>query len=386
MNKKGLILIFLFVVSTVGVVASSQAASNNKVDVYLNYIPSAYVDMGYVWVEFDQRLIDDNDVFSQNDVISFSFYYDVAFETWGGAVAPGGGIQTEEWYYCPENNWTAGYTGVWLYNETRFAGWIDVILDGYDMGTSNFDVGVDGGTMQKIPIQLDVGYHYLTITAAELVSDGNHTEWMWEYSKDQKRFYVGETRLDVPPLLDDANYNILDVTATAVLSENLPNQGYTITEFLDNPRPLAEANNTLQKQVVDLGVEGTNVTTDIQAFWNASDTTLGLAPGLIYSSLYEMGPNTNFWILNNGEMQFGVTEITGLHKGLNWLYFTLYGFAVDDIALYSGYPAPRIQADVAIFSIWVGPLPETAGLNFGIFISVSILGLAAALYFVRRRK
>ena len=98
MNKKGLILIFLFVVSTVGFVALSNAATDSKVEVTVNYIPTNYIEMGYCWVEFDQRFIDDNTVVGQNDDIYFSFSYDVAIEAWGwggsaGADVYGGGVQ-----------------------------------------------------------------------------------------------------------------------------------------------------------------------------------------------------------------------------------------------------------------------------------------------------
>jgi len=104
MNKKGLILIFLFVVSTVGFIAISNAATDTAVDVTIHYVPSGYVDMGYCWVEFDERFIDDNSVFGQNDDIYFGFYYDVPVGAWFGAVGPGGGMQPDEWFYADQNN------------------------------------------------------------------------------------------------------------------------------------------------------------------------------------------------------------------------------------------------------------------------------------------
>ncbi len=395
MNKKGLILIFLFVVSTVGFVALSNAATDdNKVDVTINYIPSAYVDMGYCWVEFDARFLDDNSVYGENDVISFSFSYDVAIEAWFGAVAPGGGLQTDAWFFEDQNNWTAGYTGTDLYNTTRFTGTMDVILDGYDMGMSNFDVGADGGTYQDIPIQLDIGWHYLTITAAELISDANHTEWEYVYSSDSKRFYVGENKDVIPPLVENAYFNDVSVTANQVASEDLPSQGYNITDWIDSPRPVAEAVFATQYSTVDAGVENATVTASIEANFNASDTNLNLQPniyGVVIDNIYEMGPMTYMWIVNNLELNiandtYEPDVLTGLNIGQNYVYFLVYGFAADDIALDYGHAAPRLQVDVAIFHIWVGDLPESTGLGFGIFISVSILGLAAALYFVRRRK
>lgn len=419
MNKKGLILIFLFVVSTVGFVALSNAATDdNKVDVTINYVPSAYIDMGYCWVEFDERFLDDNTVYGENDVISFSFSYDVAIEAWFGAVAPGGGLQTDEWFFEDQNNWTAGYTGTDLYNSTRFTGTMDVTLDGYDMGMSNFDVGIDYGTYQDIPIKMDIGWHYLTITAAELVSDANHTSWNWEYSHDSKRFYVGENKDIIPPLVETAYFNNVNVTANKLASEDLPSQGYNITDWIDSPRPVAEAVFATQYSEVDEGIEGTNVTASIEANFNASDTNLNLVPniyGVVIDNIYEMGPMTTMWVVNNNpgviwngsaniamdnvvydadsdsyENDNGLISHTntlpGLNVGQNYVYFLVYGFAADDIALDYGHAAPRLQVDLAIFHIWIGDLPESTGFGFGILISVSILGLASMLYFVRRRK
>lgn len=394
MNKKGLILIFLFVVSTVGAVALTNAApGDNKVDVIFNYVPSAYVDMGEVYVEFDSRFLDDNMVFGQNDVINFAFYYDVCVETWGGATTTGGGLQPEVWFYEPQNNASEGYIGSDLYNTTRFVGTFDVLLDDYDLGMTNFDIWADVGNYQDIPISLDIGWHYMTIVAAELVSDANHTEWHWEYAKDEKQFYVAETRSEVPTLQEDARFNEINVTATAVNSEDL-DQGYNWTSFLVSPRPLAFSVTSYHTEELGLETDAANVTTELEVEYNASDTTLGLADGtygLTYTSIYEMGPLTYMWILNNGDMDIANDTYTpeiikGLRQGQNIVYFILFGFRVDDYSQLYGNPAPQLATDVALFRIWVGPLPDSTGPSFGILISVSILGLAAALLFVRRRR
>jgi len=427
MNKKGLILIFLFVVSTVGFVAISNAATDDKVEVTINYVPSNYIEKGYCWVEFDPRFLDDNSIFGVNDDIYFAFSYDVAVEAWFGALSAGGGLQPDMWNMCEENNPALGYTGNVKYNETRFAGWMDVILDGYGLGISNFDISASSAnTYQQIPLQLDIGWHILTISAAELVSDGNRTQWYWNYATDEKRFYVGENKDIIPPGLELAYFNNVDVAQTAVLSEDLPLSGYEINGFTDYPRPIAEPDVTLQDQTQEvIGTEGSEVTNDVIAIFNASDTPLavsGPAWEVTYDSVYEMGPYTSMWRVNsepavmwNGTDYLDVTNVFynetlaayendiglvsdssilhGLNYGQNYIYFILYGATPDDGAMeYGDYwfgvpiPAPRIVADIAIFSIWIGPQPESTGLNFGILISVSILGLAAALFFVRRRK
>ncbi|MHA1591088.1 MAG: hypothetical protein ACTSUP_01125, partial [Candidatus Heimdallarchaeaceae archaeon] len=242
MNKKGLIFLFLFVVSTVSAITLTNAEQgDNKVEITIDYIPSAWVPSDEVYVEFDTRFIGDNDVFTEDDVLHFAFFYDVAVIAWASYLFTlGNGWQTDEWFYEPQNNVSAGYTGSDLYNTTRYAGMFNLMLDDYDLGMSNFWLDEDNGNYQEIRLNLDVGWHYLTVVAAEMVSDANHTEFHWTYAKDQVVFYVAEDRTDVPPLIEDALYNTVELVATAVASEDL-GQYYSWTEWLDNPRPVAEA-------------------------------------------------------------------------------------------------------------------------------------------------
>ena len=74
MNKKGLIFVFLFVASMVGAFAPVNASQSNTVGVTLDYIPSAYVPSDGIYVEFDSRFLDNNQVFTEQDIISFSFF------------------------------------------------------------------------------------------------------------------------------------------------------------------------------------------------------------------------------------------------------------------------------------------------------------------------
>jgi hypothetical protein len=416
MNKKGLIFILLFVVSTVGAMATTQAATDDKVEVRLNYIPSAYVETGEVYVEFDSRFLDDNMVFGEDDTINFAFFYDVAVLSWGGATTTGDGFQADEWYYDTQDlNSSCQYT------VTRFGGQFNVMIDNYDIGQTNFDIWADDGNYQDIAIQLDKGWHYITIVAAELVSDCNHTTWWWEYAKDQKRFYVSEDKEDTPTLLEDAMYNDVDVAATGVNSENL-NLAYNITDFSSNPRPRAEA--TLNQYTVeDLGNITTGmITTDIAVQYNASDTAdivLTDGPyGAAYVDVYGMGPHAYLWILNDGPMlipnaTWEPTTITGegadgdqltqyARKGQNFIYFVLIGFQVDSYSQLFGNPAPQLAISTVRYDLYLGEIIEevdpdpcegypddccpTPTPGFGIFISVSILGLAAVIALLRKRK
>lgn len=398
MNKKGLIFVFLFVASTVGAFTIVNAEqSNNKVGVNLNYIPSAYVESGEIYVEFDSRFIENNQVFTEQDIISFSFFYDVCSLGWGGLVTTGNGWQSDDWMWAePNNHTTWNYTvepDFWEYNVTRFAGNFNLMLDDYDLGFSNFDPAADAGSYQDIPINLEIGWHYLTIVATELVSDANHTNWHWEYAKDQKVFYVAENREDVPPLIEDA-YNNVTLVAEAVNSEDL-GQYYTIDGYLSSPRPIAEVTGT-GYQTIAAGTEATPLMSTAEVQYNASDTELGLqwtSWGTEYTNWTDMGPLTYMWWVNDGDYETKDSEELSLklNKGQNFVFFSLFGFKVDDFAQYVADNYAEINGvvqlghDMAVVRIFVGE-PAPTGLGFGILISVSMLGLVVALGIVRRRK
>ena len=399
MNKKGLIFVFLFVASMVGAFAPVNASQSNTVGVTLDYIPSAYVPSDGIYVEFDSRFLDNNQVFTEQDIISFSFFYDVVCLSWASRLfTTGDGWQTDDWMWAEANDPLTWDYGVepefWWYNVTRFAGTFNLMLDDYDLGLSNFYLDEDNGNYQDIALELDIGWHYLTIVAAEYVSDGNHTEWHWEYAKDQKVFYIAESRTDVPPLIEDA-YNNVTLVANAVDSEDL-GQYYSWDSYLDNPRPVAEPAGTVY-QTVDAGTEDDVLISEAEFRYNASDTEIGLQWtmwGTEYTGLYEMGPLTYMWWVNNGaaETRDSGVEDLPLKKGQNFVFFSLFGFKVDDFAQYYAAYYGLVNGvvgfahDMAVVRIQVGEIATGAGLGFGILISVSMLGLVAALGIVRRRK
>jgi len=435
MNKKGLILIFLFVVSTIGVVALTNAKNETKwVDVTIEYVPSAYVpelnsrynDSWEVGVEIDWRLIDNSKVFGQEEKIYFQFFYDCAILTWNlGAFAPGSrpyygdGFQSN-WWLASWNNLTET-PSLPLYNETRFGGQLNVMLDDWNLGKTNVDLGDDSGTYQELYIQknipLERGWHTLTLFGCELVYDSDHINYEWQYDIDQKTFWVGTDKNDYPEQLFPvrAPYNKVTVTDTPVLSIDLPVAGYNITDIIaSNPRPVCEpAADTVVYQEMDIGTATDIKTVDVEAVWNASNTELVIdwnivgyiwelfvfgVPGLetIYCpSLYNMGPSNVWWVVND----YGVnmtSDTYSLYEGKNYVYCIVAGMKIDDLAVYytdavlgeafrwTG-ASPAVDIDLATFRIQVGPV-ESTGISFGIFISVSMLGLVTALYLMRRRK
>ena len=394
MNKKGLILIFLFVLSTIGFLAVTNAeTSNTKVDVRLAYVPPAYVPSGELYLEFDSRYLADNAIFGSDDVIYFAFFYDIVVCGWdtGYLETTGGGNQVDEWFYADENNVTEGYQGSDLYNITRYSGDFAVLLDDYNLGWSKIDMAAFAGTYQDIPLSLDIGWHYLTIVGSELVSDGNHTTWDWEYTKDQKKFYVAETRHDSSSVIQEAWYNYADVVATPTLSEDLP-LAFNWTSWDDLPKPRASIASGNTYTVVEEGTEAAPIGTPVEAIYNASDTDLVLVQGpytSAFANVFSMGPLTFTWFSNQNKMDFDnatyTVEELPLIKGQNYVYFILWGFKADPWSLGYGNPSPVLELTAGIARIFVGE-PEATGPGFGIFISVSMLGLVAALYIMRRRK
>ncbi len=398
MNKKGLILIFLFVLSGIGIAAVSNADSTTQqVDVTLSYVPSAYVPSDSIYLEIDARFLADNNIYGQDDVINFAFFYDVAVVYWwsGFYVTTGGGDQPTEWASCPQNNWTAGYQGTDLYNVTRVCGNFEVLLDDYGLGWSATDLAVDFGTYQDILLTLDIGWHYLTIIGSELVSDGNHTEFHWEYAKDEVKFYVAETRHGDATLQQEAWYNWAIPTSVPVLSEDLPNnKNYTVTSWFDLYQPYAFVTSDTFVQLEE-GVEGAMINTTVEITYNATDTEFMMYHNAShvtseYVSLGNMGPHTIMWWVNDGNMNVETDpDDLPLIKGNNFVFFAVWGFKADSYSVayiyYYETPYPVCEISLGIARIFVGE-PEITGPGFGIFISVSMLGLVAALAIMRRRK
>jgi hypothetical protein len=277
----------------------------------------------------------------------------------------------------------------------------NVMLDDYDLGMSNFYLDEDNGNYQEIRLNLEVGWHYLTVVAAEMVSDANHTEFHWEYAKDQVVFYVAEDRGDVPPLIEDALYNEVELVATEVLSENL-GQYYEWIDWSSNIRPVAEAAAPVY-QTIDVAPETAPVVTEANVNFNASDNDWEVydgAYGSNYVDLDTMGHYTYLWFVNNGpgqnrgngswwiddeEVWLVGEDTQPLKKGQNFIFFCLFGNKIDDYAQLYGEASPSVGHDLAVMRIFVGEEITESGFGFGILISVSILGLVSYA-FMRKRK
>jgi hypothetical protein len=219
-----------------------------------------------------------------------------------------------------------------------------------------------------------------------MVSDANHTEFHWEYAKDQVVFYVADDRGDVPPLIEDALYNEVELVATAVNSEDL-GQYYEWTEWADNPRPVAESATPVY-QTIPVALEGSPVVTEVYVNYNASNNPIELFDGSYgsnYVAMDTMGMLTYMWYVNDADFNNMTTTIAPLKKGQNFIFFNLFGNKLDDYAQLYGEAAPAVGHDLAVMRVFVGEPVDPTGMGFGILISVSMLGLVSYA-FVRKRK
>ena len=399
MNKRGLILVFLFVVASFGAFAPAYAAENsNSKTVNLQYGGPHLADEGEVYV--DLVFVQDYDVNLDSHDLSFFFFFDVALTIWaapefnGYAVGSyGGGEPQVFWWYDTPNNQTL-YPTLPMYNETRFGGYLNVMLDDYSLGISNFDPSVmEPDTYQDIPLTLETGWHYLTVIAAEMVSDRDHTEFEWVYAKDQIQFYIGLEGDEPVAAVGPAEYNTVNFIATAKPSAEM-GQAFNYSAY-DEIRVLAEPNPIYDTQSVALGTENKPISVDVELFYNSSSgdpdfiDTAWAGPALEFDGGHTGDSNIS-WIINNGPIIFGADAEGTLYTGVNYVYGLVWGLQPDSGSVFYYQlgiipaPIPNVGVDIAIFTVFVGL--DEAGFGFGIFISVSILGLASALFVMRRRK
>jgi hypothetical protein len=396
MNKRGLILVFLFVIASFGVIAPTYAAENSTKTVNIQYGGPHLADEGEVYV--DLVFVQDYDPVNDEHDLSFFFYYDLAMTIWaapefyGYAVGSyGAGEPQVYWYYDTPNNQTL-YPTLPMYNETRFGGYLNVMLDDYSLGISNFDPGVmEPDTWQDIALTLETGWHYITVIAAEMVSDRDHTEFEWQYAKDQIKFYIGYEGDDPVAAVGPAMYNTANLLATATPSLEM-GQAFNYSNW-DEIRVLAEPVAEYETQSVALGTEKKPIAVDVEMIYNSSageadfyDSGWG-GPALDFIGGHTGHSNIS-WVVNDGPIIFG--DEAPLVKGINYVYGLVWGLQPDSGSVYFSQlgflpaPIPNVGVDIAIFTISVGL--EEVGFGFGIFISVSILGLVSALFVMRRRK
>ncbi len=367
-----MLFIALFLVSAMFI---TQATGDNKSSpITVEFDIEHYsVDMGYAYVEFNRTLIDDNQVFTnKSETIYFGFSFDIAYSSlvYGGPYADG--MPVEEWYYS-YNETTEKY------DVTRVFGVWNVYLDEYSLGLSNFDPGYPvANTKQRIIMDLEPGWHVLTVIGAEMISSEDGETFTWDVVKDQINFYIDE-KVETEESKKEVSFS-----ATTVDAEDLPSRYYDY-DFA-NARPMIDINDD-DYAALDQVVKGDDPL-EVKVVYNASDNEFGVSPmawgWMQYDGLDTMGPHTIGWFLNDGNVIEGASGTAKLNVGKNFLVFFVVGGTADDyIYGFYGFPPPTLDVASVVATIVV---EETGilGFDFAIFISVSMLGLAVAL--IIRRK
>jgi len=374
MNKKGIFLMALFLLSFLSVMPTKAVVEDkDTVTITLGTDVAGYVDKGELYVEIDRDVLPDGKIFYTGDEIWLHFFYDVAYTNFFGAAGPNGGFQCDAWFYEePDENG--------LYNETRFSGMLNGYLDDYDLGLTDFDP-YEGNTTQEITITLEEGWHTFTVVAAEYISDNTHTEFHWDWVKDEVSFYVSDdSSLTEAPAVETSGKKV-KFESIAQNSEDMKN-GFEWTSVWD-VRPVAEP-----QAYADLEISTKKSVTKITAYYNTTWQDLNLTDYVWdtgFVDMYSMGYGDVAWFnaaINNSLVQ--ATEGTvPLNLGVNYVIFAVVGFHAYDYAYYYGIPFPTVQFSSVIYKINVVP---GVGPSYGILISVSIFGLVAALGLKRFRK
>jgi len=349
----------------------------NSVTVTLGLDVAGYVEKGELYVEIDRDIITDGQVFHTGDEIWLHFFYDVAYTNFFGAAAPNDGFQCDAWFYdVPDENG--------IYTETRFSGMLNGYLDDYDLGLTNFDP-YEGNTTQEVRLTLEEGWHTFTIVAAEYISDNTHTEFHWEWVKDEVSFYVTDSKLkNKAPSIKESEKTV-SFEAIAKNSEDMDN-GFEWTDPW-TVRPVAEPATYAD---LDLALEESSETValNLTAYYNTTWNDLALADyvwdtGFVSATTMGYGDVAWFNTAINDSIVQAEKGTLSLNIGTNYIVFAVVGFHANDYAIFYGIPFPTVQFSSVVYKI---EIISGLGPSYGILISVSIFGLVAALGLKRFRK
>ena len=349
---------------------NSTKASEDKKDfqIKMNLVHAYITELGEeVSVEFNRSIMQDNQVYTAEDEIWFGFTADVAdYRLYDSTID-----QTPQ-----ENIWytdTPDYLGI--YNETRIIGAMNVYLDDIDLGLSSIQFWFGYNTTQDIVVTLYEGWHYLTIIAAEYVSDLSHNIFYWKYDKDQIKFYVSEEEINNPPEIKQAK-NVCNVKAIPKTIEELSNPfEWSIEEirpYTSIPEgQIGDIVQTLHRSKDDASIE---------IYFNLTNSNLELTEyygSVIYTDENHMGQGISYWWINDGDLVDEYDTSFQLNKGNNYIYFAAIGFTTRvnftyvDLNMMVEFNSRtyKIQNDISVI-----PFDLT-----GIILAISILSIISTL-------
>ena len=347
-------------------------ASKKNVEMKMNLVHTYITELGdEVSVEFNRSIMQDNQVYTAEDEIWFGFTVDVAdyrlYDPFLGQPPQ-------------ENVWYADIPDpLGIYNETRIIGAMNVYLDDIDLGLSSIQIYFGYNTTQDIIITLEEGWHYLTIIAAEYVSDLSHNIFYWKYDKDQIKFYVSEEEISNPSTPKQAK-NVCNVKAIPKTIEELSNPfEWSIEEI----RPYTAIPEGQIGSIVQT-LHRSKDDTSIEIYFNLTNSNFQLTEfngSIVYTDENQMGHGIFYWWMNDGNLVDDYDKAFQLNKGNNYIYFAAIGFTTrvnytDGITSYVlnmmvefNSRTYKIQNDVSVVPFDLA----------GIILAVGILSIVSAL-------
>jgi hypothetical protein len=382
MKKNICIFLFVFVIliSSNGFTNTTKGIEDKRnVKMKLNLVKPYISELGEeVSVEFNRSIMQDNQVYTAEDEIWFGFTVDVAdyrlYDPFLGQPP-----QENVWY-----NDTPDSLGI--YSETRIIGAMNVYLDDIDLGLSSIQVFFGYNTTQDIIVTLEEGWHYLTIIAAEYVSDLSHNIFYWKYDKDQIKFYVSEEEISNPPAVKNAK-NACNVEAVPKTIDELSNPfEWSIGEirpYTSIPEgQIGSLVQTLHKSKDDATIEiHFNLT-------NSNFELTELNGSVVYVDDNHMGKGTIYWWMNDGEPTDENETSFQLNKGNNYVYFAAVGFTtrvnytdfgvtyILNMMVEFNSRTYKIQNDVSVV-----PFDLT-----GLILAISTLSIVSILFARKKQK
>ena len=384
MIKKATIILILVSLSLVINQNSVSCDTNPKmIPISFNLVEINQIDLGdEVYVEFNDTMLPDNQVFGVGDTVWFSFFYDVA-EFRLTADVNWSWSQANNWYFDEEDQYG-------VYQETRFLGILNVYIDDKDFGLSNIETFGDSvNTTQRIlDTVLTKGWHLITVFAAEYVSDPTRTTMYWQSSKDEKWFYVSEEATDIAPSRVETQAKVTVKANPITHEEWVPPFDWNFIYIW--PRTDKTANTKYETTLTQEGQEA-----HIETLYNVSMNTMVLNETNISGSLLavfedsdHMGEGTVFWWTNDGPVTSDLQANFELNRGENFVYFAVVGLRTYELAMLAyNEPIPRADVSSEEFTVINNiPIDESPFSFDGFVIGLSFLATISLLVKVWKKK
>ncbi|NPD88231.1 MAG: hypothetical protein HGN29_05890 [Asgard group archaeon] len=371
-----ILYLILFSTYSLSLVESENKKKSVSTELNLIFQSASNMNKDEIFVRFNRSILEEDSTFIINEPIEFSIEIDVADVTLINDTEP---TQLDNWFFDEPDP-------LGEFSETRILGAFNFYLDDTDLGvyqTINYHNGPIISD-QEIDVEIEEGWHWITIFAAEYCSDETRNTFYWKYAKDQTRFYVAEEIPETLPAIETAN-NLCNVKAIPVNHKDL--KVYQADPFSWTYEKIQPRIEILDEQPTDF--ERTILRSRDDAFievvFNSTDTDLVLVDDsgrAMYTDVTHMGHSTCYWWVNDGEP---INELEGtfnINNGYNFIIIVVAGFSTYYDFQKSVY-IPMVKFGTKTFVV-INEFLLTP-INF-ISVILSIVVLASLCYLVKRRR